>query len=133
MEENITMVDITDEDLIDYSTDEDSSSDDSEEDRIIGVDLGLLGPCGFSRITCCAILSNADAYTDDAYPWDRQTAIWTIYRNWIWNLLVDEGHLNPYGERATYIKIYHRTISPTLENLNGMKESLSGIIRTSSI
>ena len=75
IEEDITMVDITDEDLIDYSTDEDSSSDDSEADRMIGVDLGLLGPCGFPRMTCCAMLSNADGYTDDAYPWDRRTAI----------------------------------------------------------
>lgn len=75
IEEDVTMVDITDEDLIDYSTDEDSSSDESEEDRMIGVDLGLLGPCGFSNIMCCAMLSNAHAHADDAYPWDRRTAI----------------------------------------------------------
>lgn len=75
IEEEITIVDITDEDLIDYSTDEDSSSDESEEDRMIGVNLGLLGPCGCSRITCCAMLSNTHAYTDDTYAWDRRTAI----------------------------------------------------------
>lgn len=75
IEEDITMVDITDEDLIDYSTDEDSSTDESEEDRMIGVDLGLLGPCGCSRITFCAMLSNAHAYKDDTYPWDRRTTI----------------------------------------------------------
>lgn len=73
IEEDIAIVDITDEDLIDYSTDEDSSSDDSEEDRMIGVDFGHLEPCGFSRITYCAILSNANAYTDDAYLWDGRT------------------------------------------------------------
>ena len=47
--------------------------------------------------------------------------------------LVDEGHLNPFGGRATYIKIYHRTISPSAEKLIGTKESLTGSIRTSSI
>lgn len=69
------MVDITDEDLIDYSTDDYPSSDESEEDRMIGIDLGLLEPCGCSRITCYTTLSNLHAYTDDTYPWDRRTTI----------------------------------------------------------